>query len=172
MTNVNYRVLKSNIIKACKAVRGDDPIEFKVDYKKLCELVEDINLVPLCVGLNPTKLIPDVIPFMNEYFDKSHMEWLSDVQYFTTLIFIDSEYVNEDVIELLNLLRMPRVDDPENDKVKVCAKLVANYPCYFANVISYKNNSPSATRPSFEISCRANKVTIKMSDYKYNHKDF
>lgn len=172
MTNVNYRVLKSNIIKACKSVKGGDIVDFKIDFKKLCELVEDINLTPMCVGMNPVKMIPEIIPFMSEYFDKSHMEWLSDSKYHTTIAFIDSEYIDEKAAELLEKLKMPKVDDPDNDKVQVYAELVANYPCYFATIVSYKNNAPKVNRPSFEIACRANKVTIKMSDYQYNHKDF
>lgn len=172
MTDVNYKVLKSNIIKACRAVKGLDPTDFKVDYNKLYELVEDNNLIPLCVGMDPVAVEPEVIPLMQEYFNKSHVLWLSKFMHTTTLCFMDAEYRDEKADDLLCKLRQPQVDDPDLDKVKVYAELIANYPCYFATIVSYKNNAPGkGNRPSFEVSCRANKVVIKMSDYKYYHKD-
>lgn len=170
MTNVNYRVLKSNIIKACVPAKHN-PVDFKVDYKKLCDLVRDINLEPIFVGMDPSRLKPEIVPFLSEYFDKSHMIWLSDDKYVTTIAFIDAEYIDDEVHELLEKLKMEQVDDPEDDKVKDYATLIANYPCYFATIVSYRNNDPN-NRPSYEIACRANKVVINMSNYQYNHKDF
>ena len=173
MTDVNYKILKSNIIKACKHEKCSvDPTAFKVDYKKLYELVEDINLVPILAGMEAEKICPRVIPYMNEYFDKSHLIWLSESKHMTTIAFIDAEYIDDTAMDLLEKLKMPKVDDPENDKVQAYAQLVANYPCYFATIVSYQNNAPTVVRPSYEIACRANKVTIKMSEYKYYHKDF
>lgn len=173
MTDVNYKTLKSNIIKACRGVKGIDPTDFKVDYNKLYELVEDTNLIPLCVGMNAEPVNPEIIPFMSEYWNKSHMLWMSRTMHTTTICFLDAEYRDEKADDLLAKLIQPQADDPELDKVKVYAELIANYPCYFATIVSYKSNAPGkSNRPSFEVACRANKVTIKMEDYKYNHKDF
>ena len=119
------------------------------------------------------KLVPEQIPFLQEYFNKTHLEWLSDSKYVTTIAFIDSEYLDEKAIELMNKIATPQVDDPEDDKVKDFALLVTTYPCYFSTIVSYHNNSPKmSNKISYEIACRANKVVIKMSDYQYNHKDF
>ena len=173
MTTVNYRTLKSIIIKACKNKKGGHPANFYINFDKLTELSEEINLVPMFVGLDPVKMIPEVIPFMSEYFDKSHLVWLSDSKFHTTITFIDKEYIDDKAAELLDKLKTLQVDDPELDKVQVYSELIANYPCYFATIVSYKSNSPkSGNHPTYEIACRANKVTIKMSDYQYNHKDF
>lgn len=172
MNNVSYRVLKSNIIKACRQTK-EKSIEFVVDYKKLKDLVEDINLVPMFVGLESKRLDPELVPYLSEYFDKSHMTWLSDSKFCTVITFIDAQSIDEKAQELLDSLHVTHVDDPENDNVANYAALISNYPCYFATIVSYKNNSPTySDKPSYEIACRANKVTIRKSDYQYNSKDF
>ena len=172
MNNVNYKTLKSIIIKACKAVKPGK-MEFEIDYDKLVDLAKDIKLVPVCAGLNCKHVKPDVIPFMSEYFEKSHLSWFTAAKFYTVLTFVDSESIDEKAQELLDKIKTPQMDDPDDDKVQDLATLVAEYPCYFANIVSYQNNDPKRVgRPSYEIICRANKVVIRNSDYQYNHADF
>lgn len=169
MNNVNYKNLKSNIVKACKATK-QNTVEFVIDYDKLKDLVEDINLIPINVGMQSSRLLPVQVPYLGEYLNKSHMMWLSENKFITVVAFIDSTSVDDNAKDLLEKLNTPQVDDPEDDKVKDFAELIANYPCYFATVISYQNNSPSLG-VTYEIACRANKVVIRDPNYKYNHKD-
>ena len=75
MTNVNYKTLKSNIIKACRAAdsHNHESTKFEIDYPNLIDLVADNDLVPLNVGMNSEKVIPEVIPFLSEYFEKKRL---------------------------------------------------------------------------------------------------
>lgn len=173
MTNVNYKALKSNILKACVPTK-DDPTKFYIDYVKLSELVEDMGIKPLSMGMEPHRMTENDMPYMVEYFDKSHVEWMSKYKHITTICFavIDQETKDTKLEELMDQLQVDKVDDPSIDKVAVTGEIIANYPCYFATVVSYQANNPSSKRPYYEIACRANKVVIKMGDYKYYHKDF
>jgi hypothetical protein len=172
MNNVDYKVLKSCIIRSCTPVR-DGSIEFRVNYDKLLHSVDDINLLPLNVGMCPKKVIPEMIPYLSEYFEKTNLSWFTENKYSTVITFIDTESIDEEAQRLIDKLHMKQVDDPSNDKVNDMATLVANYPCYFATIVSYRNDDPKRSgKPSYEIKCRANKVVIKSSDYQYNPKDF
>lgn len=172
MNNVDYKVLKSNIIRSCCPVR-EDSIEFKINYEKLEHLVDDINLFPLNVGMHPKKVKPELVPYLSEYFEKTNLSWFTEGKYSTVITFIDTESIDERAEEIIRRLHSKQVDVPEDDKVNDLATLVAFYPCYFATIVSYRNDDPKRSgRPSYEIVCRANKVVIKSSDYQYNPKDF
>lgn len=173
MNNVNYRVLKSNIVKSCKQT-NPNTMNFKVNFDKLTSLVSDIGLTPITpVGAEAKRAIPENIPFISEYLVKNRLAWLTDAKHFTIITFIDSESIDEKAQGLLDLIAQDQIEDPENDKVNNIATLVAEYPCYFALIVSYENNDPSRIgRPSYEIICRANKVVIRDPNYQYNPKDF
>lgn len=172
MNNVNYKVLKSNIIKTCKQSK-EYSMEFNVNYNKLKDLVSDINLVPINVGMKSKVVKPEIIPYLSEYFEKSHLSWFTDGKFYTVLTFVDTESLDDEAKSLLEKVAMNQEDDPDNDRTNDMATLVANYPCYFATIVSYQNNDPNRIgKPSYEIICRANKVVIKNSDYQYNPKDF
>ena len=171
MNTVDYKVIKSNIIKACKQV--GDSNKFEINYQKLKDLVEDINLVPVEIGMKSEKVDPAQIPFISEYFEKSKLSWFSENKYITTICFLDTTAVDEKAVGLLEQISLPQTEVPDADKVKAYATLVAEYPCYFAVIVSYMSNSPVREgKPSYIIQCRANKVVIKSSNYQYNHKDF
>ena len=177
MNNVNYKALKPIIIKSCKSMRKNDcecnPMKFEVDFEKLTTLAIEMGLTPLYNGLISKSVHPQNIPFLSEYFEKEKLSWFSDAKFFTVLTFIDTESIDEKAQNLIDLLASDPIETPENDKVKNIATLVAEYPCYFATVVSYQNNDPNRTgRPSYEIVCRANKVVIRNADYQYNYKDF
>lgn len=172
MSNVKYRVLKSNIIKSCRQVRPNS-MEFEVDFDKLKNLTADINLVPVCIGKKSKRVNPELIPYLSEYFEKSHLSWFTEGKYSTIITFVDIEALDERARYLLDKIAEDQTSDPDNDKVNNIATLVADYPCYFATIVSYQNNDPSRIgKPSYEIICRANKVVIKSSDYQYNPVDF
>lgn len=175
MTNVNYKTLKSNIIKACRAFdpHCNGAVKFEVDYSTLSDLVEDTGLVPLNVGMSSEKVVPDIILYLSEYFEKKQLSWFTDNKHYTVIAFIDAEAIDKKASKLIKNLNKPQVDDPEDDKVNDIATLIAEYPCYFATIVSYRSNDPKrAGKLSYEIVCRANKVVIKSSDYQYNPKDF
>jgi hypothetical protein len=148
-------------------------MKFEIDFEKLSDLAKELNLTPLYNALVSKPVHPQNIPFLSEYFEKERLSWFSDSKFFTVLTFIDTESIDEKAEKLIELLASDPIETPENDKVKNIATLVAEYPCYFATVVSYQNNDPNrAGRPSYEIICRANKVVIRSSDYQYNYKDF
>lgn len=169
--NVSYRVLKSNVIKACRQV--GDSMKFEVDYEKLKELTEDIGLIPVKVGMESKRVDDILVPYLSEYFEKTKLSWFTNSKYSTIVCFVDASAVDSECRELLAKMHIPREDDPDIDHVNIYATIVAKYPCYFANIISYHNEDPRrGGRPSYEIACRANKVVIKSSNYQYNPKDF
>ena len=89
--------------------------------------------------------------------------------YFCTL-FIDTTSLNKTALDLIEELKS---EDPTIDRTGIVSNLVANYPCWFATVVSYQSNNPKYLgKPSYEIKCRANKVVITNSDYQYNPNDF
>ena len=170
-TSVDYKVLKSNIIKACVA-KHKNGYSFEVNYDKLKGLVEGLELVPIKVGMDCRIVSPEMIPFLSEYFEKSKLSWFNEEKYYTVLTFIKSDSIDEKAQTLLDKIAAPQVDDPEDDKIQDMSTLVAEYPCYFATVVSYRNDSPNRCgRPSYVIVCRANKIVIKSSDYQYNPAD-
>ena len=69
-------------------------------------------------------------------------------------------------------MHQTQVNDPDLDKVNTLAKIIANYPCYFATVVSYESNDPMREgKPTYTIGCRANTITIEHEKYKYQHAD-
>lgn len=178
MGTVIYKDLKDRIIKSCKPEHdcdcGCEPsMMFEVDLEKLTTLVADMKLIPVAVNLKCKPILPKDIPFLSEYFEKEKLRWLSRSKFYTVLTFVDSEEITDECKELIDLLAKDDMSDPSNDKTKDMAKLVANYRCYFATIVSYQNNDPNKMdTPFYEIICRANKVIIKSSDYQYNYKDF
>lgn len=171
-TSVDYKVLKSNIIKACNAKPSPSKYDFTVDYEKLKGLVAGLELVPVMLNMDSKRVHPNDIPFISEYFEKSRLAWFNDEKFFTVLTFVKSDAIDEHAAELLNKIATLDVDAPEEDKVQDMSDLVANYPCYFATIVSYRNDSPNRCgKPSYLIVCRANKVVIKSSDYQYNPAD-
>ncbi len=173
MNNVNYKTLKSNIIKCCTQIETDI-MKFEIDWDKLTSLEKDYKLVPIApVGGDAKKVKAEIIPYLSEYFEKTHLSWFTDSKYYTVITFIDSDSIDDTATELLAKLKEDQTEDPDDDKVNDMATLVADYPCYFATIISYQNGDPNRIgKPSYEIVCRANKVVIKSSDYQYNPKDF
>lgn len=172
MGNVNYKILKSNIIKACRQVK-EDSIEFRIAHNKLVDLVSDNNLYPINIGMHCRAVNPEIIPFISEYFEKNRLSWFTEGKFYTNLVFVDTENLStEEKAEVINTCSTTTIENPDYDRTHAVADIVAKYPCYFATVVSYKNNDPNNIgKPFYEIVCRANKVVIKSSAYKYNPAD-
>jgi len=170
MINFDYKVLKQLIRKACKAEKG---IDFKVDYDKLVSVVSDLGLEPVCTDMHANKVKPELIPYLSEYFAKSRLSWFNENKYLTVVTFVDVEAIDDTCRDLLDKMKTSQIDDPDIDKVNSYATIVANYPCYFATIVSYQSNDPRrSNRPWYEIICRANKVVIRNPEYQYNPVDF
>lgn len=170
---VKYRVLKPIVIKSCKQVK-QGYMDFTVDFEKLTKDIASQNLTPITpVGFDAKIVTPEMIPFLSEYFEKTHLSWFSDSKFYTIITFIQTDAIDDEASELMEKITTPQEQDPNNDKVKAMATLVANYPCYFGTIISYQNGDiDKIGTPSYEVVFRANKVVIKSSDYQYNPKDF
>lgn len=170
-TKVDYKILKSDIMKSLRNIEGT---KFEVDYKKLCDLVEDIGLIPLFSGIKSEKISTNKIPYMSEYINGSRLSWITEGKESTIIVFAVTEGLDERGNGLIADLLKKQVDDPGLDKVNKMADFVANYPCYFAQIISYINNDPPSKfkKASYAIDCRANKVVMKSPEYQYNPKDF
>lgn len=168
--NIDYKVLESNIIKSCRSQFGST--QFMVSYDKLTSLCDDIGLTVVNTNLKSEKLTPNVIPYVQEYFKGKRLAWMSDEKEITTLIFVPTDSVDERCQSLLRDLDGSRVDDPDLDKVKSLAIVLADYPCYFATVVSYITNDIKRNgRTTYVIKCRANTVAIKQENYEYHHED-
>ena len=170
---LDYKALKSRIIRSCIR-NGKEIVDFKIDFEKLTSLCDELGIVPLHFGLDAKRIIPDVIPYLNEYFKDDNLSWFTDNKFSTAISFIRADAITEEVQELLDKLKVKQEDEPEVDKVNIAATILAKYPCYTATVVSYKSNNPKfikANKPSYVIQIRANKVVIVSSDYQYNYKD-
>ena len=175
---VEYKDLKSAIIKACEPegckCKDNYTNSFSVNMDKLTVALEKhgINLIPVPINSESKPVRKEDIPYLSEYLVKKKLKWLSDDKFYTVLTFVDPSKLSEDQIAEINKLVEPQTDDPDYDKTKAMAAIVADYPCYFATIVSYKNNDPKNFGKLFyEIICRANKVVIKSDEYEYNHKD-
>ena len=171
---VDYKVLKDLIRRACRQKhKNSKSMEFFVDLDRLADLVIDLQLIPVAVGLHSKKVDPNVIPFVSEYHEKTDLSWYSEGKFYTVLTFMDNTGLDDKARKIMERIATPQIDDPLDDKVHDIAYLIANYRCYFALVTSYQNNDPRfIDRPSYTVACRANKVVIKDPDYQYNPKDF
>ena len=174
MNNVDYKELKRIIIRSCKG-NNDSKVssKFQIDPVSLKAAAAELNLKFVAIGINSRRIMPYDIPLLSEYFEKNRLSWLSDNKYYTVLTFIDVDDVDETAEAIITTLETNSTDNPDQDKVTDFAKLVATKHCYFATVIGYRSNDPKwFNKVSYEIVCRANKVTIKDAEYQYNPKDF
>ena len=172
--SIDYNVFKRAITKsATKNTDAGRDLAFSVDLAKVDTLVADSSCITIKANTKSNPVLARDIPFLSEYFIESRLSWFDEAKEFTTIIFVEND-VND--AELQNLLRLieqeSQQDTNEYDIVKMIAEVVAKYPCYFAVTVSYISNDPqSSNRLSYSVVCRANKVTIKKENYKYNPVD-
>lgn len=171
MGNVVYKSLKNNIIKACR--RADNTTnKFSIDAEKLNESVKDYNLELVNTNLISRLVKDEDIPLLAEYFTNSKLSWFTDDKYITTLIFVSTENMTDELRGLLDDLKKNPVEDVNIDRIALLSNLVANFHCYYATIAAYQSNSPGRVgKLSYEIICRANKVVIRDTEYKYNADD-
>lgn len=169
--DVSYQSIKSAIIKSCRQLHKND-IEFIVDYDRLSRNVDDIGLTVVNTGFKCKPIRQDDIIPISEFFKKQKLAWITEKKYFTQLVFVRSDAIDEELSTLLSQMHQTQVNDPDLDKVNTLAKIIANYPCYFATVVSYESNDPMREgKPTYTIGCRANTITIENEKYKYQHAD-
>lgn len=170
MANVDYKLLKSAIIKSCGSEK--DSVKFNVNYDKLSSSVDDFGLVALNIGAKSKKITVDTVNIISEYFKGQRLSWFDKNKEFTILTFLPIDVLDERCEELIEKLHTLSVDDPDIDHVNILASIIADYPCYSAIVVSYMSNDPKRFgKPSYEIKIRANTVAIKQKLYEYNHND-
>lgn len=168
--NLDYKVLKSNILKCCRSER--ESTKFIVNYDKLSHMTKSIGLTMVNVGTKSKEVDPSDVIYLSEYFKGQRLSWISEYKQFTTLVFIQSEYINDKAEKLLDIINSSIIDNPDIDKIKAMSTLIAEFPVYFATVISYMSNDPQRYgKASYEIKCRANLISIQQEDYKYNSGD-
>lgn len=168
--NLDYKLIKSAVIRACKAQR--DAVSFIVNYDKLSSYADSIGLTAVNVGTKSKLVDPTIIPFMGEYLKGQNLSWVNGNKHYTMLVFVQTEKVDEECMKLLADMHVCREDDPDVDKVATLSKLMANYPCYTALVVSYISNEPARCgKTSYQVKVRANNVTIRQDGYGYKHDD-
>lgn len=169
--SVDYKKLRATVVKSCKTVKGEG-LKFTVKAKSLQEALSAMEpkLRLINVGLTSNPVMDKDIVYLSEYFIKDDLKWFDQDKEFTSIIMIPEEAITEDCEELIAKLNTEQIDDPEIDRTEVMAKLIADFPCYFVTIVSYKKHDPRRSS-AFELKCRANKVVIKSDSYNYNHED-
>ena len=165
--SMNYKVLKRLIARSAERT-GKRNVDFKINIDQLNDELAELELVCIPFGLNARRIAPTDVPLISEYYREDKMSWISEEKFMTSLIFVDSNKVDENLIKSIEELKKKPEDDPDIDTVQIIGEILGSYPCYLSLIVSYQNNSPnSAGRNSYFIACRANKVIIKDPDYVY-----
>lgn len=167
--DVNYKEIKTAISNAAHATSR---IRFAIDYDTLNESVKESGLTLVPISLSSRRVEEVDIIGLSEYFWGSRLSWFDDTKEFTELLFVSTDAIDDTVTGLMNELAKDPSDNPDFDRVEAVAKITAEYPCYFATVVSYKSNDPARQdKLCLTMVCRANKVIIKSSNYQYKAED-
>ena len=92
--DVSYQSIKSAIIKSCRQLHKND-IEFIVDYDRLSRNVDDIGLTVVNTGFKCKPIRQDDIIPISEFFKKQKLAWITEKKYFTQLVFVRSDAIDE-----------------------------------------------------------------------------
>lgn len=172
----NYSELKKDILK-CLSRNKENILKFKVNKDKLDSIFEDdeIELQCLNTGIYSRPLREEDIPYISVYFKDERLEWfdVNNGKNFTNIVLIDKKSIDDDCLDLIEKLNIDdKAADLDIDRGKVLAKILANYPCLIAQIISYKSNNPDfKIQSSFTIAIKANTILIKSEEYRFNGKD-
>lgn len=165
--SMNYKILKRLIARSAERT-GKRNVDFKIDINSLNNELAELELTCLPYGLTARRISVNDIPMLGEYYREDKMNWLSDEKYITSLIFVDTNKIDDNLTNLIEQLQVKYEDDPDIDHVAILAEILGSYPCYLSVVVSYQNNSPNSVgKNSYYIACRANKVIIKDPEYVY-----
>ena len=171
MTKVDYKTLKSIIVKSCFKT-GNYTNDFRIDLEKLNTSLEEQKLIALPVGLNAEQVKPEDMYAVAEYFTGENLRWFDSAKYLTTIICVDATDVDYEVQSRIDKLYFSRQDDPSVDHIKIIADILSTLHCYYVMIVSYNSNDPGrAGKNTYYINCRANKVVLKDPNYVYNPKD-
>lgn len=172
--SLDYNIIKKSIIKSTKSLGEGDicNLRFRVNIKKLTEMLSDINLIPINVGSDSKPIKIDNVPLLSEQFKGQKLKWLSEDREFTTLVLVSydkSNGIDDELENKLATLSIPREDCPSIDRVNTLSDIIAEYPCYLATVVSYQSNDIRFIgRPSYGIVVRANSIVIRSELYRHN----
>ena len=170
--DLDYNVLKTNVIKACFIPDAADKLDFSINHEKLLKSTDDIGLVPVKVNLNSNMVTVESIPAISEFFKAQKLSWFDGSKNVATIVFVKKENINDKCQELINCAEVDTVENPDVDAANALATILAEYPCYLCMIVSYLSNDPMRQgRTTYMASCRANMVAIQQEQYKYNHQD-
>lgn len=171
MTIVDYKAIKSLIVKSCTKPDKYNNM-FVVDIEKLNGLLSDLNLVALPTGSKGRRVSPEEMYAVAEYFHGDNLDWFEDSKFITTITCVDSTDITEDIQALIDKLYVNEEDDPDIDKVDIVSTIISKLHCYFVMIVSYNSNEPGRSgKNTYFINCRANKVVVRDPEYVYNSKD-
>lgn len=166
---VNYVELSNCIRNA--AIQGKS-IDFTFDFAKLDESIADFSLVTVPNDIKSKRIGPEDIVFLGEFFKNAKLTWLDRFKFFSSLVFVRTDVpgaLDDEFYELMDEMRADQIENPDIDKAEVLAKILSKYPCYVAVVVSYKNaDIKKFGTISYEVTCKANLVTINIDNAKYN----
>ena len=165
--SMNYKTLKRLIVRSAERT-NKRTVDFEIDLDNLNNDLAELDLIALSYGLEARRISLNDVPLIAEYYKEDKMGWISKEKFITSLVFIDSNKVDENLAEMIEELKTKDADDPDLDKIAIMSEILGTYPCYLALVVSYQNNSPNSVgKNSYYIACRANKVIIKDPHYVY-----
>jgi hypothetical protein len=169
---LNYSVLKRNILRVCKQTNPNS-LEFTVSTTKLNNSVKDCGLTFLFNDYKSEQVTGSNIPLIGEYFKKDKLSWFNRARHFAILSFVVTEDLDEVGLEIIERLSdKNRADDPAYDRVADVAKILADYPCYNAIIVSYRSEDPNKIgKNSYAILVRANINAILKEQEDYYHDD-
>ena len=172
--NFSYRLLKKLIKENCKD-DPNEPLKFIVNFAGL-EAALEKNNIGICLVYNGTRskyINQDSIVLLSQQYNGDRLKWFDSHKQYTALVFVRKDAVDEVARRIMRELRNQREGEKDAiDRVALIAELIANYPCYIANIVSYKGNNPERIgRNSYTINVRANLIQRQDEQYTYNAED-
>ena len=170
---LDYNKLKKSIIKSCKQ-ESANTLNFSIAADNLNRFVNEYGLIFLYNDFNSEAVTGSNLPLISEYFKKEKLAWFNRSRHFIILSFVVRDKLDEEGLAIVEqLIKDNRSKDPDYDRVKMLAKVLANYSCYNALVVAYRSDDPNRmNKNSYTIMVRANVNAIldEEADY-YNPND-
>lgn len=173
---VNYAELKKIIVRNIKRDK-DYATKFSIKASKLEADLESkgVDLIVVNTGLESKPIKDTDIPFISFFMKDERLKWVdsNDGKEVATIILVNGKSSNQNLDMLLHKLRQDNeASGIDVDRGKIVSEIIATYPCYFAQVISYKSNNPDVNAlSSFTVTIKANLATINDENYRFNQKD-
>ena len=164
---VEYGALKRAIRKSLIQGKG---IDFSVDFDLLNANISDLGITAIEYRTKSKHVNPEDVAYLGEFFRQSDLAWINKFRQYSSIVFINNDYIDDEARELMEDIKTPLIDNPDLDKVEIMSTLLSKYPCYIASVISYKSTDTKRLGIlCTEVICKANLATI-MKDNETYHK--